>query len=477
MIVVAYYNNITSNNVTNNNQFLAISANASSSIQWLTPLANQDEFTCGPLAAVLDTCGFAYFAIACGPEPLSLENYLYKLNVTTGDIVLNSTVFGTGALSTFIPSNDESCSMLYATYSERDAPSSLIVINATDGTYAYTSFGSTTLLATQLASLSLSDDAGFLVASNNAEAPYLAGFDTGVTAAARWPSQVDANKRGLAALPSVTIPTGLFSTTGPYGQHGSGQSNQDYIQWVPPVILGSAADGTLSVVSVTDPQNGVNGSVNTVWKTFTNGTVAWTANLTTGSSSATGLVTAMAASTDAGVIFVSMDVPGSQTGQLFFIDAASGAVAGNCPQTALCCNPAALRGMAVDNRGGGSAVVYLSVINYYASNNGPPYALNGTLALTYIAGYEYTKGAPFKCSASSAMLTTSSTPMQGDGPWYTPTSAPWYSVSTGGSSFFTPPRWPTIAIGPANGMVTVLAPGAGIIQVCSAYGCGFPGEE
>lgn len=468
MIAVAYYNNIT-----NNNQFLAVSANASSSVQWLTPLTNQDQSACGPLAAVLDTCGFAYFTIACGPEPLSLENYLYKLNVSTGEIVLSSTVFGTGALTTLIPSSDESCSVLYATESQRDAPGALIVINATDGTYTNSFFGSTMMLATALASLSLSEDGSFLAVSNNAEAPYLAGFDTGASAAARMPSNAYDTKFRPEALPSLTIPTGLFNSTGPYGQHGSGQSYQYNIQWVPPVIMGSASDGSLSVVSVTDPQNGVNGSVNAVWKTYANGTVAWTTNLT--SVSNTGLITAMAASTDADVIFVAMEVPGSQVGQLFFIDAASGTVAGSCPQTALCCNPAAIRGMAVDNRGGGSAVVYLSVINYY-SNEGRPYESNGTLAFTYIAGYQYTKGAPFKCAASSAMLTTSSSPMQGDGPWYTPTAAPWHSPSAGGSGFF-PPRWPTIAIGPANGMVTVLAPGAGIIQVCSAYGCGFPGED
>ena len=89
--------------------------------------------SCGISSAILDNCGNrAYVALACGPEPLSLNNYIFAIDLRNGLIAWNVSSFGTGSFATLASSS--LCESLYTTFGSRDSPLYGVRLSAENGT-------------------------------------------------------------------------------------------------------------------------------------------------------------------------------------------------------------------------------------------------------------------------------------------------------------------------------------------------------
>jgi hypothetical protein len=89
--------------------------------------------SCGISSAILDNCGnFAYVALACGPEPLSLNNYIFAIDLRNGFIAWHVSSFGTGSFATLASSS--LCESLYTTFGSRDSPLYGVRLSAENGT-------------------------------------------------------------------------------------------------------------------------------------------------------------------------------------------------------------------------------------------------------------------------------------------------------------------------------------------------------
>ena len=400
-----------------------------------------EQYQCGVLASVLDACGHAYASVACGPEPLSMNNYLFRIQLSDGSVDYKARYFGTGSYTSLLPSKD--CSVLFTLFSSRDAPASIAALNASTSS-AIVSFESPTdpfALHADSATLTLSNSGETLVIANDPSWPCAAAYDIrGLLGSAR-----------SSVAPSP--PPQLWKTTGPAGQG----FNNLVGRFIPPVILPDD-----SLVLAFDPPWNVPGAFFIVQRiNGMSGAVLWNSSVQIGTVNAT--ITGLAASSVQGVVYFHVQYQGERTTTTFYLNVTDGSrVSPGCTWASPFGDPSIQRGIAVDDYASGAPVVYSLLMGFTspppAQGGGGawPFGASGNVTIATLIGTQANCTGGACCgSVKTAYITNNF----GHGPLTPPFVQP-VQQSTGP---FSPLLWPSLLIGPKPGQLLVLVPGQGIV--------------
>ena len=455
---------------------LASSSSSSSSAPlWAAPLLMPDSFPgpyaspCGPQAAALDACGAAFVAMSCGPEPLSLMNYVFAVDTSSGAARWSSRFDGTGGFAALLPSSD--CALLLTTSASRDGPAQVAVLAAANGSQvsSFGSFGYADLQPAQ-AVFTLSAPAAAVAAGAAATAAAANDADADANADAApaggdtlflandpsWPYAAAFGGVGDTPAPAQQ----LFATHGPAGAG----VNMHKARRVPPVALGAGA-GASVLVAFDAPWFAAAGAHIVVQRLAARtGAVVWEARLPASAPNST--VTALATSSARGAVLVAVEYDARNASDLFSLDAASGAPLGAaCSFSAAGAGGGAAtstvqRGLVVDDLAAGGAVASALVLGLVL-----PAPVPGS------GGHDgrYFEGAANCTSLEIVQVRVGSCDVVGRAPLLgadaLPFATPWYVPSAGG---LLPYEWPALALGPSAGQTTVLVPGVGVLVVESA---------
>ena len=419
---------------------------ASGALVFAAPLLVPDSLpgpyssSCGPLGAALDACGAAYAALGCGPEPLSLMNYIFALDAATGAQRWRARFDGTGGFAALAPSS--SCRALFSTGGSRDGPEQVLTLAAADGTTlgAFSpGEGPWVGLNAQQLAFSVAPGQGrddTLVAANAPTSPFVAAYSVAGDGAA-----------GPDAL--------RFNTTGP---DGSGIKNFFNNHVVPPVVFDGGASVALAFDPPWDSAPGAAGF--TVWSMPTaGGEPAWSAQLAASAANAT--MRALGASAKSGALVAHVEYDHAPSGEVFLLDSATGAplLASPCLVSAPGAPEATvLRGLVIDDLAEGGPTAALLALGW--SRPVPPQGGSGPDGRYFQGQGNCTslelvvlRVAPgSSCAVVSRLELTALLPVS--------FPVPWVAENTAG---LLPLAYPSLAI--ASGKYVVQVPGFAVLVV------------
>lgn len=400
---------------------------ATGGLAWATPLdAPSSGYPCSPLAFALDAAGAAaYASVACGPEPLSMMNWLFRLDARTGAVAFRTSTDGTGSLTALLPTADGA--HVVTTVGARDAPGALTLLDAATGA-PVASGGANFSLFTSNAALALSADGGTLSVADAPEWPYAAAFDLAPSGGGGAP--------GLQQL---------WASGGPPGAGSGSYALPPAAPFVPPVVLPGG-----DVVQAFSPRWGDPPGAFTVWRVRPgDGSVVWATSIPIGAANAS--VTGLAAAPRAGLLWLSVQYDQDRFTTMFYLNATDGSrPAPGCAFTSPWGDSSLQRGLAVDEDAPGGPVGYAVLLGGRpAAGLGTLPRINATFAAV-VGSTATCGGGPACCGVVQVgWVTNASTPQN-----------PFLLPLTG--AMFTPPAWPSLALGPAPGQLTALVPGRGV---------------
>ena len=405
---------------------------------------------CGISSAILDPCGTrAYVAIACGPEPLNLNNYIFAINLKDGLIAWNVSSFGTGAFATLVSSS--SCLSIFSTTGSRDTPITGVRISTETGSIIESFSASLSPYSGLEAS-----SAVFTLSPSSSE-----GIDALVLA--NEPSHPFTSLYYVASSAGSSPKADLINMT--LGEGGI--KNFFQYRFVPqPLISDSLGD---SVIASFDADwNNINGKL-TLWRyARTNkAELQWESKVPTSYANAT--ITAIGYSAKANSLLMHVEYY-AKSSEIFLVDALTGKVAptkcafDSSNQTTSNTSAVSslsstiLRGLVIDDGAEGGPIAAFLDMTYEHSQDENPRYYSGPQNVTSM--FLTTLRIDLTSPTCSIITRLNLLEIFHGAIVQAPTDVP-------NTSGLLPHFWPSIALGPSNGEYTVYIPGAAVLTITS----------
>ena len=398
--------------------------------------------SCGISSAILDNCGHrAFIALACGPEPLSLNNYIFAIDLGTGSIAWNVSSFGTGSFATLASSS--LCESLYTTFGSRDSPLYGVRLSAENGTSIETfsaSFSNFNGLEAQSAffTVSSTETTGIdvLVLANEPSHPFTALYRI-VSTAQVYPK---------ALLVNMSIGSG-------------GITDYHNYRFIPQLLITDSIGA--SVIASFDPEWNTRDDF-LLWRysqSINTKLLEWQSNITPSSFNAT--ISSIGYSLTTNTLILCVEYF-QEYSEIFFINALTGTLA---PTTCIFKDETSptsstiLRSLVIDdtpNEGPTLAVLEIKFINKI-NENGKYYTGQQNITEIFLTTIRLDLSSPScliltRLSLLNSLDITSSI--------LAPTDFP-------NTSGLLPHFWPLIAIGPKEGEYTILIHACCVLKVTS----------